>query len=87
MQPALKGREFHEGMNSMRQGPAKGLLQAACVRQIQCFIIFFFFFMISESTTLHHLYFDVSCICPNFQPSNRFSYSDMCGLSFIFYDL
>ena len=44
MQPALKGREFHEGMNSMRQGPAKGLLQAACVRQIQCFIIFFFFY-------------------------------------------
>ena len=44
MQPALKGREFHEGMNSMRQGPAKGLLQAACVRQIQCFIILFYFF-------------------------------------------
>ena len=84
MPPALKGRELHEGMNSMRQGPAKGLLQAACVRQIQCFIIFFFFFMISESTTLHHLYFDISCICPNFQPLNRFSYSDMCGLSFVF---
>ena len=44
MQPALKGREFREGMNSMRQGPAKGLLQAACVRQIQCFIIFIFFY-------------------------------------------
>lgn len=44
MPPALKGRELHEGMNSMRQGPAKGLLQAACVRQIQCFIIFFFFY-------------------------------------------
>ena len=43
MPPALKGRELHEGMNSMRQVPAKGLLQAACVRQIQCFIFFFFF--------------------------------------------
>lgn len=83
MQSTFKGSELHEGMNDMRQGPEEGLFQAVCVRQIQRFIFFLWF----QNQQLCITYSDIFCICPDFPPSNRFSYSDMHALSFRIYAL